>query len=65
MKDNNIPLEPEAHCFQCPQAKNGNCAEYNKLNPGYLKLFGVQYDRCHCHWGYESIKALEVKTIKC
>ena len=46
--------EPEAHCYECPQAKIGNCAEYNALNRP-----NAPYDRGHCHWGYESIQ--EVK----
>ena len=50
--------EPEAHCYDCPQAKIGNCAEFNALNRP-----NAPYDRGHCHWGYESIQE-EVKKEK-
>lgn len=42
--------EPEAHCYSCIQAKTGNCAEFNALNPRYMG----GYDRKWCHWGAES-----------
>ena len=48
--------EPEAHCYDCPQSENGNCAEYIACSsPGH------PYDRGHCHWGYESIQKLATK----
>jgi hypothetical protein len=49
-----IPAEPEAHCYNCPQAKKGKCAEYNALNRP-----NAPYDRRFCHWGAESIKKEE------
>jgi len=54
--------EPEAHCYDCPNSKNKGCAEFNSLNPGYLKMFGEPYDRGHCHWGNELIHNLATKT---
>jgi hypothetical protein len=54
--------EPEAHCYDCPNSKNGGCAEFNALNPGSLKLTGKPYDRGHCYWGYELIHKLGVES---
>lgn len=47
--------EPEVHCYDCPNSKNGKCAEYSELNPGWVRMSLGNYDRGHCHWGYESI----------
>jgi hypothetical protein len=44
-----IDPEPEAHCYNCPQAKTGNCAEFNALNRP-----DRPYDRGHCSWGAKS-----------
>ena len=48
--------EPEAHCYDCPNSKDGKCAEYIALNPGWIRMGLGEYDRGHCHWGYESIQ---------
>ena len=47
--------EPEAHCYDCPN-RHGGCAEYTALNPGWIKMGLGNYDRGHCHWGYETIQ---------
>ena len=54
--------EPEAHCYDCPNSKNGKCSEYATLNPGWIKMKLGEYDRGHCHWGYETIQKVATKT---
>ena len=58
--------EPECNCTDCPNIKDGECAEFKALNPGWLKMFNEPYNRGHCLWGHETIKKLkesmEVKT---
>ena len=39
--------EPEAHCYRCELAVNGECAEFKALNPQYVG----GYDRKGCSWG--------------
>lgn len=39
--------EPEAHCWRCHKAVNGECEEFKQLNPQYLG----GYDRKFCAWG--------------
>jgi hypothetical protein len=41
--------EPEAHCYRCELAINGDCQEFKSLNPHYKNIGG--YDRKGCHWG--------------
>ena len=49
--------EPEAHCYECPNALHGDCAEFNALNP----LYTGGYDRKFCRWGAKTIKQVRLE----